>query len=426
MAGPAEPPTRQGPDRRGRRPSKASPIPDDDRVFRLAVALFGVQAGFHAFTASLPIALARAGVPDPQIGLIVGTAALVQIPAAFAAGVVVDRLGGLRAFTGAGLAYLVGCVFLLLPGVEPGGPVWPFVAARVFQGIGVAAALPAALSLVPRLVAPNRRGFGLAFVGSAHNLTLVAIPPVALVVLAATSLHGVAIMALGLVIAGLTLVRVVPFTFRASGEGDAGGGPIGVARRRLGFAFRPTWAPLIAIELCYIVHWGVIIAFLPQRAEAVGASIGLFFVADGLAILASRVPSGWLADRIRPIFLIGTGLVSTAGAVVLLTFPPTTGLLTVAGALTGLGGGLVITPILVELSRRSRDADRGSAFSLFSAANASALAVGSIGGALVVGAFGFLAAILATLAGVGAAAVVALLDPGLRQAPRPAKVELAA
>ena len=103
-------------------------------MFRLAVALFAVEAGFHAFTASLPIALARAGVPDPQIGLIVGTAALVQIPAAFVAGVVVDRLGGVRAFTAGGLAYLVGCAILLLPGVEPGGPSAPFLAAGSSRG----------------------------------------------------------------------------------------------------------------------------------------------------------------------------------------------------------------------------------------------------------------------------------------------------
>jgi len=32
-------------------------------VLRLALAVFSVQAGFHAFTASLPVALARAGVP---------------------------------------------------------------------------------------------------------------------------------------------------------------------------------------------------------------------------------------------------------------------------------------------------------------------------------------------------------------------------
>ena len=389
-------------------------------MFRLAVALFAVQAGFHAFTASLPIALARAGVPDPQIGLIVGTAALVQIPAAFVAGVVVDRVGGLRAFTAGGLAYLVGCGILLLPGVEPGGPSAPFIAARVFQGIGIAATLPAALSLVPRLVAADRRGFGLAFVGSAHNLTLVLIPPLSLAVLAMTSLHGVALMAVAFVLVGLTIVRIVPFRFRSTGEAAGGhNGPTDIARRRLGFAFRRAWAPLIAIDLLYIAHWGVIVAFLPQRAEAAGANIGLFFVADGIAILLSRVPSGWLADRIRPILLVVTGLAATGVAVLVLTLPPTTPLLVVAGALTGSGGGLVITPLLIEMSRRSRDADRGSAFALFSAANASALAIGSIGGAIVLDRFGFECAMLATLAGVVGAAAVALLDQGLHRRPSP-------
>ena len=387
-------------------------------MFRLAVALFAVQAGFHGFTASLPIALARAGVPDPQIGLIVGTAALVQIPAAFVAGVTVDRVGGLRAFTFGGLAYLVGCAFLLLPSVEPGGATWPFITARIFQGIGIAATLPAALSLVPRLVPPSRRGFGLAFVGSAHNLTLVAIPPLSLAVLAATSLHGVALMATGFVVAGLTILRIVPFVFRpGDDESAATGGPTDVARRRLGFAYRRGWTRLIAMELLYITHWGVVIAFLPQRAEAAGANIGLFFVADGLAILLARVPTGWLVDRIRPILLIAAGLLSTGCAILLLALPPTTALLVAAGTLTGAGGGLVITPILVELSRRSGDADRGSAFSLFSAANASALAIGSIGGAVVIATLGFRAAILATLAGVVGAALLAALDQGLHRRP---------
>ncbi|MGP1675019.1 MAG: MFS transporter, partial [Candidatus Limnocylindrales bacterium] len=142
-------------------------------MLRLAVALFAVQAGFHGFTAALPVALARAGMPDPQIGLIVGTAALIQVPAAFVGGVVIDRIGGLRVFIGGGVAYLVGCAILLLPGVEPGGSVVPFLASRLFQGIGAAAMLPSAMSLVPRLSDPARRGFALAFMGSAHNLTLV-------------------------------------------------------------------------------------------------------------------------------------------------------------------------------------------------------------------------------------------------------------
>ena len=88
-----------------------------------------------------------------------------------------------------------------------------------------------------------------------------------------------------------------------------------------------------------------------------------------------------------------------------------------AGTLTGTGGGLVVTPLIVEISRRSLDADRGSAFSLFSAANAGALAIGSIGGAIVLDRFGFEGALLATLAGIACAGLLALLDSGLRRRP---------
>ena len=88
-----------------------------------------------------------------------------------------------------------------------------------------------------------------------------------------------------------------------------------------------------------------------------------------------------------------------------------------AGTLTGTGGGLIATPLLVELSRRSRDADRGSAFSLFSAANATALAAGSIGGAFVVATFGFGVAMVVALVAIVAAGVVAVLDPDLRHGP---------
>ncbi len=254
--------------------------------------------------------------------------------------------------------------------------------------------------------------------GSAHNLTLVVIPPVSLAILAATSLHGVALAALGSVIVGLAIVRVVPFHFGSTGQdGTDGVGPTEVARRRLGFAFRRTWLRPIVIDLLYITHWGVIVAFLPQRAEAAGANIGLFFVADGIAILLTRVPTGWLADRIRPVYLVLAGLAATACAVLVLTAAPSTPLLILAGLLTGSGGGLVITPLLVELSRRSRDADRGSAFSLFSAANATALAIGSIGGALVVATFGFEVAMVATLTAIATAALVATFDAGLRSAP---------
>ena len=387
-------------------------------MLRLAFALFAVQAGFHGFTASLPVALSRAGVSDPEIGLIVGVASLVQVPAAFVAGVVVDRVGGLRVLGLGGLAYLAGCAILLLPGVEAGGPAGPFLVARFFQGVGVAGTLPAAMSLVPRLTTPDQRGISLAFIGSAHNLTLVAMPPLSLAILSATSLKGVALAMTVVVVAGLVVAFATPFRFRDPARHEVHlETSHEVAPRRFGLALRPSWIPLISMILLYIIHWGVVIAYLPQRAEAAGADIGLFFVADGVAVLGSRVPSGWLADRMRPLILILCGLAMSGVSVVLLTQPLTTPLLVIAGLLGGVGGGLVMTPILVELSRRSADADRGSAFSLFSAALAMALVIGSIGAAPVIATVGFPAALLAGLVGIGGAAIVAVADRGLRAQP---------
>src|SRR5215211_6173090 len=139
-------------------------------VLRLAAALFLVQAGFHGYTAAMPLALARVGRPDGEIGLIVGTAALIQIPAALLAGGLIDRLGGVRLFLVGAAAYVAASLLVLIPGVEPGGSSVPFFVARLLQGFGIGLALPAALSVAPRLVVAARQGLALAFTGLSHNL----------------------------------------------------------------------------------------------------------------------------------------------------------------------------------------------------------------------------------------------------------------
>lgn len=382
-------------------------------MLRLVVSLFAVQAGFHAFTASLPLALADAGVPDPLIGVVVGIAALVQIPAALVAGGLVDHHGGLRVFVAGGLTYLVACAVMLLPVVDPAGPLLPFVLVRIAQGIGIAAVLPAGLSLVPRLAPRDREGVALAVAGSANNLTLVVVPPVSIAILAATSLRGVAAVASVVVVAGLALVLARPLALRASGPARPGS-------RGLRPAWRRSWAGPLAIVVLFVAHFGLILAYLPQRADAAGANVGVLFIADGLAIMASRIPTGWLADRMPARTLVLAGLALTAAGVILLLLPPTTLLLAVIGICIGAGGGLVLTPVLVELSRRSDDSDRGSAFALLSSALAAALALGSLGAAPLIATVGFGVTVVVALAGVLAAAVVTLLDRRLAL-PAPAR-----
>ena len=73
-----------------------------------------------------------------------------------------------------------------------------------------------------------------------------------------------------------------------------------------------------------------------------------------------------------------------------------------------------MTPILVELSHRSSDADRGSAFALFSGGLATAMTLGSIGGAPIVALFGLSAAIGVGILLIFVSIGLTLADPTLR------------
>jgi MFS family permease len=380
-------------------------------VLRLSIALFLVQAGIHGFTASIPLALHHAGRSDAEIGAIVGLAALVQILAAFAGGALIDRLGAMRMFVVGGACYLVASGLLLASGAGAEATIL-LVVSRVLQGGGSGLVMPAALTFVPGLVTVERRGIAIATAGASHNLTLVVIPPLSIVVLELYGLQAVCLLVGALVSVGLVLVLAKPFVIRASVESG-----LGVAKRRLGFSFRSQWsAPLLVMTL-WVLHWGVLTAYLPQRADAAGTSIGLLFVADGLFVLVARIPAGWVADRIRPIIPVVIGLAMTGAAVLLLLVPPTNVTLILAGTLTGIGAALVVQPLMLALTNRSTDADRGSAFALFNAMFAAGIALGSIGTAPFVDQVGFATLMSIALLAVAGAVAVALADRGMRAIP---------
>lgn len=381
-------------------------------MLRLSLALFLVQAGFHGFTASIPLALARVGRQDAEIGAIVGAAPLVQILAALAGGALIDRFGGVRLFVVGGVAYLIATALLFVGGVDPQATPL-MVGARFLQGAGFGLAVPAALSVIPRLVPLTRRGVALATAGASHNLSFVVLPPVSIAVLDVAGLAGVSAVVATLVVSGVVLALVRPVPPPTEGESH-----LGAAKRRFGFAYRRSWVAPLAVTVLFVLHWGVVTAYLPQRAEAAGANIGLFFVADGLFVLLARVPAGWLADRMRPVWLVLGGVAMTATAVALLLLVPTTEILFAAGMLTGIGAALIVIPLMLALTERSADADRGSAFALFSASFAGAIALGSLGTAPLIGILGFEVLLAISLVALVFSAFVAYVDKGMH---RPAR-----
>ena len=391
-------------------------------MLRLSLAIFLALIGFHAYVATLPLALVAAGMPDALIGVVMGSAALVQIAAALALGGFLDRFGGRS-------IYLLGCAafgaasLMIATGLAaPDGPLVPLFVVRTLQGIGFAMVLPSALTLVPSLVRAERLAVGLSLAGSAGNVALAIAPPVSLAIMDAASLRAVALVTLVCIGAG-AVVMALPVRARArfpdaQASADPAPGSSRVSRSRaFRPAFRPSWVGPLAISTLFIVHWGVITGFLPQHVEGTGASIALFFTVDAVAILALRVPMGYLTDHLgtRPLMVAGAAL--TMVGVVALLPPPTTELLVAAALGTGIGGALILPPLTVELAHRSSALDRGSAFALFSAAFAGGIAIGSIGGAPIVAVLGFNAAIVASMVACAAALAWSWLLP-----PAPAAV----
>ena len=381
-------------------------------MFRLASSLFLAQIGFHAFIASLPLALLAAGRDDAEIGAIMGIAALTMIPAGLVAGGLIDHLGGRAIFLVGTACFLLAAALLATGIVSPAGALAGLVLVRVLQGIGLASCQPSALSLVPGLVPAARVGTALAVVGVAANISLAIAPPVSLAILDASSLQAVAVATLVCVAGAAWLTWPAAHADRASRAATAADRP-----RTFRPAWRAAWLAPLLISMLYVAHWGVVTGYLPQRAEEAGADVGLFFAADAVALLILRVPSGYLAGRLgsRGLILAGVGVTAVALAVLLPV--PSTPALVVAGLGTGAGGALILPPVLLELSNRSSDADRGSAFALFSVAFSLGIAAGSIGFAPLIETVGFEVALTCGLVALLAAGAITLLDPSFRPAP---------
>jgi MFS family permease len=312
------------------------------------------------------------------------------------------------------LSYLGGAILLALPIAEAGAPgsVPVFVLARALQGVGVATVTPSTFAIVPGLVDRSRVGVGLAQAGTAQNLTMAFLPPLSLFVLDVTGLHGVATGIAAIVALGVLLTIRLERNLAST-----------AAHRWVGFTWRPAWLMPLLIVVTMTVHWGVITSYMAQVAEPAGVNIGLFFTMDAVGVFLLRIPVGWLVDRMPPRPFVLAGLAGTLACVLLTLLPPSTPVYIASGLFAGAGGILVIGPMLMVMSHRSTDRDRGSGFAFFYVAMALGNAVGSIGGAPLVTAGGFtLAMAVLGVGGLVVSALVTLVDGGLG---RPSGIALA-
>ncbi|MGI9149539.1 MAG: MFS transporter [Chloroflexota bacterium] len=358
-------------------------------LLRLGVGLFFAQSAFNIYGATLPLYLAGLGFDPTLIGLLIGATGVAELVGALGAGPGIDRFGG-RTLLLAGTA----CYVAASLGFVAFTAVPLLVLLRLLQGFGLAAVLPATYSFVPQLAKARAQTVAFASLGASGSVAMAICPPLGIALLQnagpPTLFFAAAGMAALAAVSAATLPAPAP------------------SRRSLGLTFRRTWLMPLLVAVLSVVQWGVIQAFVPIKASADGSNPGLLFTADAVAVLASRIPAGWSADRYGPFRLALVGVILMTLSPCVLLLPLTDPVLVAAGLLNGTGAGITLPPMLAQLSRRSDEGTRGTGLAFFSVAFAIGIISGASGGGLLYPVLGFhgLLQVGALLCGCG---VLALL-----------------
>jgi MFS family permease len=310
----------------------------------------------------LPGLLARWAEDEVTIGLVAAAMAIGAVVVRPFAGRAMDGAGGRRAvMIAAGFGHVIAAAGYLF--VERVGPLLWVV--RVVHGLSEGALFSALFTAAADIVPVARRTEGLALFGVSGML------PVALGGLLGDFVlaHGDYrdLFGIGLVFA--TLAFLVSLALPETGTRRVPHASPGPPRRGfVAVAFQRDLRPIWMVGISMGVALGAAYAFLKTFVlhEHVG-SVGVFYGWYSAAAIVLRLTLGWVPDRVGPKRVLGPSLVALGFALVALSLGNSDLHVGLAGALAGLGHGYVF-PILSGLTAaRSRDEERGSAMSLFTA-----------------------------------------------------------
>ncbi|MDE0143861.1 MAG: MFS transporter [Caldilineaceae bacterium] len=343
-------------------------------------------AAFYALLVPVPLYMEAAGLPDWQIGLILGAFGIASLVGRPLTGAVSDSLGRRPVILFGTVSLAAGAALMSFTS----SPVLLF-GLRVLQAAGYVTFTTAATALVADLADPNRRGAALALFGAAANVAITLTP-------AAVS-AGLEQLALQF---GCPVSTCPTWCFQA-GDGSAaveGGGlcPIwgrgighsafflssalsllagglvwrvipGVSGRVSGgFSFaelvslpQPLRGPMLTTAL-FGVSFGALFAFLPLLAERRElASTGAAYAVYGVSIIATRILTGRLLDRPNRARVLLPALVTNAAGLAGLAVAADMPILAGSAALMGIGSGICHPALIAICVDRMPSAQRGRA-----------------------------------------------------------------
>lgn len=368
-------------------------------------------AAFYALLVPIPLYLEAAGLPDWQIGLVLGAFGIASLVGRPLTGALCDSLGSRPVILFGTAALAVGAAAMSFTA----NPVLLF-GLRVLQAAGYVTFTTAATALVADLAAPHRRGAALALFGAAANVAITLTPAAVNTGLefltpqfgcpsspcptwctqTLTSVseadgacpfwgrgigHSAFFLSSSLsILAGALVWRVIPRTSRRENAD--------LSLIQFVSLSGPLRGPMLTTAL-FGVSFGALFAFLPLLAERRElTSVGTAYSIYGVSIIATRILTGRLLDRADRSQILLPALAVNAAGLAGLAVATGVPLLVGSAALMGIGSGISHPALIAICVDRMSSAQRGRATAGFYLAFDLGIGLGSWLLGLVLDAFG--------------------------------------
>jgi MFS family permease len=308
-------------------------------------------AAFYALMIPFPLYLTDIGLPDWQVGVILGALGITSLVARPVTGALADGWGRRPVM-------LIGAVALVLGVVGVSGTVRPSLlfGMRVSQALGYVAFTTAATALISDL-APQQKGAALALFGTAANLAMTTTPAAVNALLDTLTLTGAFWLSGVLaVLGGLLVLRVRQ--------------PAATIPRVN--SWRDLWQILHRLRIAVLaavlfgVGFGAYLQFLPLLVERRGlGAAGWVYTVYGLGIIATRLTTGRLLDSERRVPMLSIAFVLLALGLAGFAFAAAPIHVLAAALFIAVGSGMLHPGLIALHVERAAPSERGRASAVF-------------------------------------------------------------
>jgi MFS family permease len=331
-------------------------------------AQFTFSSVFSILIPTIPIYLSRLEAREAEIGVLVGALSVSSLVLRPFVGRALLRIPERRFMIAGALLYILSSIaYLFAP------PFWPFLAVRIFHGIGLAFFSTASFTLVANITPETHRGQIISYFYLSINFAFALAPYFGMLLINQFN-FPFNFNALFLVCTGLSLcclfitlklkkMPTLPLTNLSSPKQP--------------FLSREALPPAI-IALLITINWGALTAFFPLYALSQGVdNPGIFFAAFAITLILARGLGGKILDIYSREKVIFPCLFNLIISVTILAFSTTLTMFILAAVIWGMGTAFLY-PALVAHTIDRAGSSRGPAMGTFTALTDLGAGMGSV------------------------------------------------